>query len=95
MNPMLPNEKKRQMKLSVLSMLRSNGMPSKAGLLGEDETEDEDETLLASNDEESKKLSPEEEKKKKKEKEEAERRPPNLNSLGVESMKNAFRRSRY
>lgn len=89
---MLPNEKKRQMRLSVISMLRENGMPSRMSEEDEDEEDTEDnELLLASSDEGAETNPPESQKKKK---EEAEKRPPNLNPVGTKSIKDAFRRSK-
>lgn len=93
---MLPNEKKKQMRLSVISMLRENGVPMRMSDENEDEEDTEDkELLLASGDEDAETNPPESQKKKKeKEKEEAEKRPPNLNPAGVKSIKDAFRRSK-
>jgi len=91
---MLPNEKKKQMRLSVISMLRENGMPMRMSDENEDDEDTEDkELLLASSGEEPETNPPESQKKK--EKEEAEKRPPNLNPAGVKSIKGAFRRSKF
>lgn len=93
---MLPNEKKKQMRFSVISMLRENGMPSRMSEEDEDEEDTEDnELLLASSDEDAETNPPESQKKKEKEKEEVEKRPPNLNPAGVKSIKDAFRRSKF
>lgn len=93
---MLPNEKKKQMRFSVISMLRENGMPMRMSDESEDEEDTEDkELLLASSGEEPETNPPESQKKKEKEKEEVEKRPPNLNPAGVKSIKDAFRRSKF
>lgn len=89
---MFPNEKKNKMKLSVLSLLRANGMPGRPEEEDTDIAPEEKEMLLAENNEEE--LSPEEEKKKKKE-ENDKRRLPSILPSGAKSMRDTFRKSRF
>lgn len=79
------------MKLSVLSLLRANGMPGRPEEEDTDIAPEEKEMLLAEKDEEI--LTPEEEKKKKQE-EAAKKRLPNIAPKDAKSIRDAFRKSR-
>lgn len=90
---MIPENKKREMRFSVLSLLKENGMPSRKDEEGEETPE-----LLALTDSEEE-LSDEEKAKReaaKKKQEEAKKKQessgPKLSPSGVNVMKNAFKK---
>ena len=90
---MIPENKKREMRFSVLSLLKENGMPSR-----QDEEGEETPELLALTDaeetdeEKAERLKKEAEALKKKAAEKKKSGSPSLSPSGVEAMKGAFKK---